>query len=123
MTEKINIGQFDMVNEKVIHTMHLYIELADHYFRYSGKYVASQPVADDPDDHTMGWHEVNVHFDFKIKRECIVSLEKNWLLKREIYDIEIDFLGYAGTVKLYFERAKDMLEVYHKLDEYIFGPK
>jgi len=123
MIEKINIGQFDMANEKVLHTMHLYIELTDHYFRYAGKYLASHPVADNPDDHSLGWHEVNVNFDLKIKRECAVSLEKNWVQKRQFYDIEIEFLGYSHTVKVYFERAKDMLEVYHKLDEYIFGPK
>jgi len=119
--ERINIEQFDMANEQVLEKSHLYIELTDTYLVYAAKYVCKQPIADDKDDHSLGWEEIAVNFHIKIKREHIVSLERNWVHKRRIYDVQVEINGYPASLKFYFQTSQGMLKVYKKLDEYIFG--
>jgi hypothetical protein len=117
----IDIEQFDLANEKVSEKVHLYIELGDNYFLYTAEYYAEQPKAEDKDDHTFGWEDIYANFRIKIKREAFVSVDINWIHKRELWCVELEANGYPNTVKLYFKKQRDAETVCKALDEYIFN--
>ena len=118
--ERIDIKQFDMANEQVINTDHLYVELADNYFFYAGKYQAKHPKGDNPEDHSLGWENRRMNFRIKIKREQLIALELRFIEYRGIWSIDIDAMGYPVTIKIYFEKGADAKILYDKLDTYIF---
>lgn len=117
---RIDIKQFDMANETVAESVCLYIELADNYLSYSGEYYAQVPVASDPDDHSMGWKDDYTNFTIKIKRSFLVSLDKDWVEKRQIWRIQLEAYGYPNTINFYFKTETEANKVYKILDEYIF---
>lgn len=119
--ERVDIKQFDMANEKVTEPICLYFELHDKYFLYVGEYYCEIPTAEDSDDHSMGWKDSYSKFTIKIKKRSIVSVELNWVAKREIYKVEMEVEGYPTSISLYFETEKEAEVIYAKLDKYIFG--
>lgn len=119
-TKRIDIEQFDLANEKVTERVHLYIELADNYLLYAAEYYAEHPVSEDKDDHTMGWEDIYSNFRIKVKRETLVSLDINWIHKREMWQVEVEANGYPNTIKFYFKKRKAAEAIWKELDEYIF---
>ncbi len=118
---RIDIEQFDLANEKVTEPIHLYIELAEHSLIYAAEYYGEEPAAEDQEDHSLGWKEMYQNFHIKIKREVLVSLDINWVNKRELWRVELEANGYPNSIKFYFKKEKDARKVWKQLDEYIFG--
>lgn len=119
--KRIDINQFNMANEKVSESVHLYIQLSDDYFIYAAEYYGEEPIAEDKDDHAMGWKEMYQNFFIKIKRQSLVSLDKNWNNKREFWQVEVEANGYPNTIKLYFKTEKEAQGIYDTLDKFIFN--
>lgn len=118
--ERIDIKHFDLANENLTESNHLYIELGDNYLIYAADYYSEVPVAEDQDDHTLGWKDRYNYFIIKIKRESFVSIDLNWLEKRQLYRVELEANGYPNTVTFYFKTQKEAEAVYKKLDAFIF---
>lgn len=120
MPERIDIVQFDLANEKVIHSKCLYIELGQNYFMYAGNYTSSKPVADDSEDHTLGWQESATFFKHKILKSSVVSVEIRWIEKRKYWCVEMECNGHPTTISLYFQTKIEAEPIYQKLDKFIF---
>ena len=118
--KRIDIKQFDLANERVTERCFLYIELSEKHLLYAAEYYAEHPKAEDKDDHSMGWEDVYQNFRIKIKRETFCSMDINWIHKRQLWQIELEASGYPNTVKFYFQKQKEALEVYKELDKWIF---
>lgn len=119
--EQILIKHFDLANEKIIKRGHLFVVLADEYFKYSAEYYSEVPKASDPDDHSMGWEERYNKFVIKLKKESIVAVEMRWLDKRECWSVELESNGYPNTISIFFELESEAEEFHHKIDTYVFG--
>lgn len=123
MTEKIDIKQFDLDNEKVSEPIRLYVELSERYLLYVGEYYAEEPVAEDSEDHSLGWKDKYANFRIKIKKEQLVSLECQWIEKRQLWNVEIEANGYPNTIRFYFKTEKEADVMFNRLDDYIFNNK
>lgn len=121
--KRIDIKQFDMANERLIEPIHLYIELADNYLLYAAEYYGEQPKSEDKEDHLLGWEEIYANFKIKVKRETLVSLDKNWVNKRKLWQVECEANGYPNSIKWFFKTEKEADAVYKELDNYIFNNK
>lgn len=121
MEERVDIKQFDLANEKVVEPICLYFELHDRYLIYIGEYYCEVPVSEDKEDHSLGWQQQYSKFKIKIKRESIVSVELNYVPKREIYKVEMEANGYPTSISFYFQTEKEAENIYEKLDKYIFS--
>lgn len=118
---RIDIKQFDMANERVLEPLCLYIEIADTYLKYVAEYYGEQPKSEDKEDHTLGWEEQYFNFSIKIKRSQLVSLDKNWVHKRQLWRVEVEANGYPNTLIWYFKKESEADNIYKILDEYIFN--
>lgn len=121
MAQRIDIKQFDMHNEKVSEPILLFIELGDNYLRYVAEYYGEQPKAEDGEDKSLGWEEMYQNFDIKIKREHLVSLDKNWIHKRQLWRVEVEATGYPNSLIWYFKKEKEAINLYKILDDFIFS--
>jgi hypothetical protein len=119
--ERIDIASFDLANEKLNDVKHMYIELGGNYFLYSAKYYGEEPVSEDKEDHSAGWKEKKSDFIIKVKKENIASIELYYLNNRDYWNIEIEVNGYPSAIRLYFKTKKELLPVFNKIDEYVFG--
>lgn len=119
-SERIDIAPFDRQNEHIRKCYYLYVQLFDEYLLYAGKYLGEIPVADDPQDHSMGWKNKAANFMVKIKREAFVSVEYFWERTYEVYHVELEANGYPNSLTLYFQTEKEAEAMYNKLTKYIF---
>ena len=93
--ERIDIKNFDLQNEKFIDCSYLYVELGHNYFIYAAKYCSNTPK--NKDDHALGREEKFENFKIKVLRNSIVSVEKRWLDRTEVWAVEIECNGFPNT--------------------------
>lgn len=118
---RYDLKPVDLRNEKFEQVTHLYIEMRRSYIVYAAKYFSQIPIAENKDDHSMGWKQTFSDFHIKIKRASLVALDISFLDHADLWCVMFESNGYPYTVKLYFETEAEARDFHKVLDEFIFS--
>lgn len=116
--ETIVFEIFSLPKQRNIEQEDGYLELHNNHFVYSVKYVCEQENEEDKD---MPWKQLKVDMHICVFKTSVVSLEKSFNEKINKWQLYISVNGKQEDIWIFYEKEKEVDEIFIKLYNYFFN--
>lgn len=121
--KRIHIKLFSLPKQRISQAEYAYLELHDNRFRYHCSFFAAEPKEGTAEEDAafIQWNEdLYRHSDFNVPRAHFASINLIHNALTENWHIELEFLGVADTLTLFFDTFNSAEPVLEELNNYFF---